>query len=121
MVVARLNVDGSLDSGFNIGSGFDGPINSIAVTGVPMEIDQTESGGPAEEHFPIDTGSKSGTIRINYDFGLSPDAMRIYYGGVNGGTVIYNSGIVASNGPIHTQALKVTEAVLGETSSLKPD
>ncbi len=98
--IARLNVDGSLDTSFNVGTGFDGPINSIAVTGQPIEIDQTESGGPAEDHFPIDTGSKSGTITINYDFGVNPDTMRIYYGGVNGGTVIYNSGIIASNGVV---------------------
>src|SRR5262249_1632536 len=95
--LARLNVDGSLDTSFNTGSGPDGPVNSIAVTGSPIELDQTESGGPAEEHYLLDTGSKSGNISITYDFGTVPDSLRIYYGGAQGGIVIFNTGLALSN------------------------
>ncbi len=98
--LARLNPDGSLDTTFNTGSGPDGPVNSIAVTGGPIDVDRTESGGPAEDRFLVDTGSSRGTLTINYDFFNIPDSLRVYYGGVDGGVAIYDTGLVSSNGTI---------------------
>lgn len=100
--IARLNNNGSLDMSFQTGTGPNGPVNSIAVSSLAaFDINHNTSGGPAEDRFAVDTGSASGSITINYDFLSVPDSLRVYYGEASkGGVVIYDSGLINSNGTI---------------------
>lgn len=93
---ARLNPNGKLDTSFQPGSGPDGPVNSIALTSGYLDLARQQDGGAEEDRFAVDTGSSQGQIVINYDFFALPDHLRVYYGG----TLIYDSGLINSNGTI---------------------
>src|SRR6185503_2822068 len=47
----------------------------------------------------VDTGSSRGSVTVNYDFLQVPDTLRIYYGG-QGGTLIYDSGLISGSGSV---------------------
>jgi uncharacterized delta-60 repeat protein/uncharacterized repeat protein (TIGR01451 family) len=82
--IARLNVDGSVDSGFEVGSGADAPVYSLALANVTSTfvIPRQASGTDLEDRFTVDTGANSGVITIDYDFISVPDNIRVYYDGV---------------------------------------
>jgi len=82
--IARLNVDGSLDTGFDVGSGADAPVHSLALANVTSTfvIPRQASGTDLEDRFTVDTGANSGVITIDYDFISVPDNIRVYYDGV---------------------------------------
>jgi uncharacterized delta-60 repeat protein len=113
--VARLNSNGTLDTSFNPGVGPNGPVNSLAVYSGPLFIDRTASGGPAEDRFMVDTGSKKGSLTIDYDFLNIPDTLRVYYEGVP----IYDSGLVNGTNSVtipYSGNSSVLEIVMNEGS-----
>ncbi|MGN6385804.1 MAG: Calx-beta domain-containing protein, partial [Verrucomicrobiota bacterium] len=113
--VARLNSNGTLDTSFNPGVGPNGPVNSLAVYSGPLFIDRTASGGPAEDRFMVDTGSKKVSLTIDYDFLNIPDTLRVYYEGVP----IYDSGLVNGTNTVtipYSGNSSVLEIVMNEGS-----
>ncbi len=90
--VARLNANGGLDNSFDPGTGPDGPIFSVALSGTSsLVIPRTAAGDDREDRFTVDTGSNAGVLTLQYDMLLVPDDLRVYYDGVR----IYDSGLVA--------------------------
>ncbi len=115
--LARLNTDGSFDPTFAAGKGPDGPVYSIALGGGGLEFNGSSSSAnftdisrTAEQHFgPYDTGSKSGSITINYTF-IDPSQLRVRYDG----NVIFDSGIGTNS-----QATTVTIPYFGNSTLLE--
>lgn len=94
--LARLNADGSLDDTFDPGEGPNGPVYSIALTAGALDINRQAAGGQAEDRFPVDSGSLSGSITVSYDFLTEPDTLRIY----NGTDLIFDAGLINGIGTI---------------------
>jgi subtilisin family serine protease/subtilisin-like proprotein convertase family protein len=67
--------------------------STLTVTNV---FPRTSSGGPEEDRNTFDTGQSAGTLKIDYDFYVVPDTLRVYYGGVR----IYDSGLTSGAGII---------------------
>ncbi|MGC8744337.1 MAG: Calx-beta domain-containing protein [Verrucomicrobiia bacterium] len=82
--IARLNPDGSLDDTFYIGAGANGPIYAADFTTIETPVVFRRNSGffNYTDTAQIETGSRSGTITIDYDFGGFNNNMRVYYGGV---------------------------------------
>ena len=84
--VARLNADGTIDEGFNVGSGANNQVYSVALSRdsftSTLVFPRSASGNAQEDRFTVDTGANSGTITINYDFYFIDDNIRVYYNGV---------------------------------------
>jgi uncharacterized delta-60 repeat protein len=104
--LARLNADGTLDTNFNSGNTFNGPIYSLAEpvsASSVINVTGTATGGQAEDDNTISLGTASaGTLTVNYDMSAIPDDMRIFYGttNVSGGTgvLIYDTGNISGAG-----------------------
>jgi len=97
--LARLNPDGSLDTGFNPGSSLNGPVYALAVPPyAPINLTNVTAGGAAEVDTPVSLGSStSGTLSVNYNMLSIPDDMRVFYGTTNG-VLIYDTGNVSGIG-----------------------
>lgn len=114
---ARLLPNGKLDTSYNVGTGFNGPVNSIALTSGGFDIDRSAAGGPAEDRFAVDTGSSSGTITVDYDFLFIPDTLRIYHDGRR----IYDSGFVNGTNTVtipYNGSSTSIEVIMNEGSGL---
>jgi uncharacterized delta-60 repeat protein/uncharacterized repeat protein (TIGR01451 family) len=81
--IARLNSDGSLDAGFESGTGVNGSVHSLAVADVTSSfvIPRQATGTALEDRLTLDVGATSGTLMFDYDFGVVPNNLRVYYGG----------------------------------------
>ena len=92
--VARINIDGSLDTTFDPGVGPNGTVWSVALleTSPPLLTGAGTAGGPAEDINAIDTGGRQGTITVTANFYQVPDQMRIYYEGQR----IFDTGLIGS-------------------------
>jgi uncharacterized delta-60 repeat protein len=97
--LARLNTDGSLDTGFNPGAALNGPVYALAVPPyAPINLTNITAGGAAEVDTPVSLGSStSGTLTVTYNMYTIPDDMRVYYGATNG-ILIYDTGNVSGVG-----------------------
>ena len=103
--LARLNSDGSLDTTFDSGTTFNGPIYTISeqISSTTINITGTATGTVPEDDNTVDLGGASaGTLTVNFDMQGVPDDMRIFYGSTNvlGGTgvLIYDTGSVSGPG-----------------------
>jgi autotransporter-associated beta strand protein len=98
-----------------VGIGVDDPImgnppnaSTLTITGSiadyvppPLRLSFTARGREQEERFLIDTGGTSGTITVDYNFYRIPDQLQIFYPPQeNGGTKIYDSGLINGSGTV---------------------
>jgi uncharacterized delta-60 repeat protein len=103
--MARLNADGSLDSTFDPGNTFNGPVYSLALPPtVIFNINRTGNRANGEDDQPINLGTvTSGILTVNYRF-AGTNEMTIYYGDTNvtalTGVQIYDTGITNGIGTI---------------------
>ena len=99
--LARLNTDGSLDTGFAPGSSINGSVYALAVPPfAPINVTNTAVGTDLENIFPVNLGSAtSGTLTVNYDFLAVPDDMRVFYGDTNG-VLVYDTGSISGSGQL---------------------
>ena len=81
--IVRLNNDGSVDQSFNPGSGADGPVYSVAVRDSQQTIfvPRNAEGNEFQDDNLIETGSRSGTLVVDFDFLTILDNIRVYYDG----------------------------------------
>lgn len=79
--IARLNVNGSLDTSFNPGAGADDTVYAVRLDrSLPSTTFSAQSsGGPAEDARVLDTQRTSGVLIINYDFLTVPDTINVYF------------------------------------------
>jgi len=100
--LARLNADGSLDTSFDPGSNFNGPIYAISATGSgSIQVNgQPSSGNELEQSQVVNVGATSGTMTLGYDMLFVPDDIKVFYGTTNvaagTGVLIYDSGPVST-------------------------
>ncbi len=123
--VVRLLPDGSIDRSFDLG---DGP-NGTVYTLLDMAFDPITvlanylTNAPPEYTTIVDTGSKSGSVELVYDFGLTPDFLRVY----SGTNRIFDSGLtnrvtISTNldGTIQTNTFPITNSfVFGPANTTK--
>src|ERR1035437_5777093 len=103
--VARLNADGSLDTTFDPGTTFNGPVYALAVPpSININFFDFSNGRSSEVDRAINIGqANSATLTVNFnsDLVISND-MQIFYGDTNvvagTGTLIYDTGNVV--GPV---------------------
>src|ERR1035437_9781960 len=103
--VARLNADGSLDTTFDPGTTFNGPVYALAVPpSININFFDFSNGRSSEVDRAINLGqANSATLTVNFtsDLVISND-MQIFYGDTNvvagTGTLIYDTGNVV--GPV---------------------
>jgi uncharacterized delta-60 repeat protein len=99
--VARLNADGSLDTTFDPGTTFNGPVYALAVPpSININFFDFSNGRSSEVDRAINIGQASSatlTVNFNSDLVISND-MQIFYGDTNvvagTGTLIYDTGNV---------------------------
>lgn len=82
--IMRLNVDGSLDTGFTPGTGADNTVWAVAVrdTAQTIFIPRNAAGTDFEDVNVVETGATEGSITVDYNFYSIADNIRIYYEGV---------------------------------------
>jgi uncharacterized delta-60 repeat protein len=97
--LARLNTDGSVDTSFNPGTTFNGPIYALALPAFSnLSITNAGTGGSNEVDQAINLGQAvTGILTVNYDMLGQPDDMRVFYGGTNG-VLIYDTGLISFTG-----------------------
>ena len=97
--LARLNTDGSVDTSFNPGATFNGPIYSLALPALAsLNINNASAGGSNEVDQAINLGqANAGTLTVSYNMQQQPDDMRVFYGGTNG-ILIFDTGLVSGTG-----------------------
>jgi uncharacterized delta-60 repeat protein len=101
---ARLNVDGSFDSQFDLTNQLNGPVYAIAGPPVtPININRADAGTGQEDDNSVKLGSSvAGTLTLDYDFSSAANDLRVFYGGTdtNAGTgvLIYDTGVAFGTG-----------------------
>jgi uncharacterized delta-60 repeat protein/uncharacterized repeat protein (TIGR01451 family) len=100
--IVRLNSDGSVDTSFYTGAGANAPVYSVALADVeaPLVVSRQSRGLTYYDRLIVDTGSQYGVLRIDYDFSLGNNNLRVYYDNLlladlttNGvGSIILNYG-----------------------------
>lgn len=96
--VARLNVDGSLDTSFDPGAAINGPVYAIsAQADTSINASRGSAGGQAADYNLINVGAPAGILTIDYDMLGQPDDLRVYYGTTNG-VLIYDTGFISFTG-----------------------
>lgn len=108
--IARLNLDGSLDTTFDPSNVLTGPVYAMALA---PSILFNGSGGTNENDQPVNLGPlTAGLVTVNYNFQnfnvvpaiLGPNDLRIYYGDTNvtagTGVLIYDSGYITGAGTV---------------------
>jgi len=99
--IARLNIDGSVDTSFNPGTTLNGPVYALALpAGGILNLTNAASGGSNEVDQAINLGTATaGTLAVTYDMSIQPDDMRVFYGNTNvaagTGVLIYDTGSVS--------------------------
>jgi uncharacterized delta-60 repeat protein len=93
--LARLNADGSLDTTFDPGSTLNGSVYTLASV-VPIKF-SAAGAGTNEADNAISLGAyTSGTLTAKFNFGITNNDMRIFYGNTNvaagTGVLIYDTG-----------------------------
>lgn len=99
--LARLNADGSLDTGFVPTNQLNGPVYAIAVP-PPMPATSARSSatnGVADVNSLSLGAYTAGTLTVNYDMQGTPNDLQVYYGGT-GGVLIYDTGLVTGTGQL---------------------
>ena len=104
--LARLNADGSLDTTFDPGGTLNGPVYALASV-TPITFSAT-GGGTNEADNAVRLGSyTSGTLTANFNFGVTNNDLRIFYGTTNvaagTGALIYDTGNTNGTGSIALQ------------------
>jgi len=100
--IALVNASGALDTTFNPGSGFNGTVYAVAVPQpIIASITRNAVGNSNEDDQTLNLGKyTSGTLTVNYDMGVVPDDMRIFYGNTNvaagTGVLVYDTGSVSN-------------------------
>ena len=99
--VARLNLDGSLDTTFNASNLITGPVYALAMPPVSLlNFNHNSTGSSNEDDQVLNLGPlTAGTLTVNYNMFTAPDDLKIYYGDTNvvGGTgvLLYDTGLVS--------------------------
>ncbi|MGA2852646.1 MAG: Calx-beta domain-containing protein [Verrucomicrobiota bacterium] len=101
--LARLNADGSLDTGFDPGVSVNGPIYTLAVpSSSSLNISRSTDGGELEDVNPVNVGAPAGILNVHWDFKIQKDDMKVFYGDTNvtrgTGVLIFDSG--ETNNPV---------------------
>ncbi len=81
--IARLNVNGSLDTTFNPGLGADGPVYAVALSGpAPIAVASAAGGGSAggTDTNLVNLGFNSGTLLLDAAFLARTNSLKIYQG-----------------------------------------
>jgi len=78
--IVRLNPDGSLDDTFYIAGGANGPVYAAGITTIqtPVVLTRNSRFFNYTDVAQIETGSRSGTVTIDYDF-RGTNNIRVYY------------------------------------------
>ncbi len=99
--LARLNADGSLDTGFNPGTSLNGPVYALAVPPyAPLNVSRGAQGFETEDDNVVNLGSStSGTLTVNYNMYSVPDDLRVYYGTTNG-VLIFDTGYIPGSATV---------------------
>ena len=88
--IARLNLNGSLDTTFNSSNLITGPVYAMALSpATPLNFAHASNFSPNEDDQVLNLGLQtSGTLLVNFNVAATTNIIQIYYGGSNvaGGT-----------------------------------
>ncbi|HXT12270.1 MAG TPA: Calx-beta domain-containing protein [Candidatus Angelobacter sp.] len=97
--IARLNPDGTVDTTYTSGNALNGPVYALGPLPPTSTLISTNGADPEYTNI-VNVGAPAGQVTLDFTNQTAPNEVRVYYGSVATGALIYDSGLIGGAGEV---------------------